>query len=71
MLDHGRAVVVCITVEIKRTQPENKEAQLTVSLAQIWDGVGNHSYSYSYQRVSTAGHWLSEGCSNGHPHSPL
>lgn len=56
MLDHGRAEVVCITVEIKRTQPENNEAQLTVSLAQIWDGVGNHSYSYSYQRVSTAGH---------------
>lgn len=69
MRDHGRAEVVCITLEIKRTQPENKEDQWTVSLAQIWDGVGNHSYSY--QRVSTAGHWLSEGCSNGHPHSPL
>lgn len=62
--DRGRAKVVCITVEIKSRRPENEEAQLTVSLAQEWDGVGSHSYSY--QRVSTAGHQLSEGCSSGH-----
>lgn len=44
----GRAEVVCIT------QPESGESQLTVSVDQTWGGVCSHSYSY--QRVSTAGH---------------
>ncbi len=58
------AEVVCITIEGEREQPESREAQLTVSVVQTWDGVWNHSYSY--HRVSTAGHRLVKDCSIGH-----